>query len=519
VHRDFFNVSNWIIAPAILLAFFNSLKISWIAYLNKKKKILLLVFSLLLVIMAGGLWSYQSFRVMTDFSKSFEVASRLILIFHQFYFIFSIIGLLLYLPTATLFDRKMREIESLHELSRAVSSIFNFDKLKDMVVGFVLKDVKSDFCWLILLDNKKDSFYLAASRNLTGIEKKNMNFNREKGICGEICSTKRVFVSNNVYKDKRTLHLKKWKPDIRSLVGVPLISADKLVGILFAGRIVEYGFDNDDIALLVAFANHVVIAIENSRLVEESIEKERLEQELKIARDVQISLLPKQIPSGLKNIDLAATSIPAHEVGGDYYDFIKLDKDRLGIVIGDVSGKGTSAAFYMAEIKGIVQSFSRIYKSPKRIMKKVNEALFGNLDRKSFISLIYAVLDMRSKSLVFSRAGHLPLVYYDGGEVKFLQPGGIGLGLDRGKIFNAVIEERVIPLHSNDLIFMYTDGVNEARNSDNLEFGDERVKTALRMYADLSADEIKDNLVSEIKRFVGQSSLNDDITLIVAKFK
>ena len=161
----------------------------------------------------------------------------------------------------------------------------------------------------------------------------------------------------------------------------------------------EYGFDNDDIDLLGAFTNHIVIALENTKLVKKSLDKERLEHELRLAHDVQLNLLPKEVPVPSDSIDLAAASMPAHEVGGDYFDFIEIDDDHLGMVIGDVSGKGTSAAFYMAEIKGMIQAYSRIYDSPLKILSDVNRALHGNMDRRSFISLTYAILNKKTNKM------------------------------------------------------------------------------------------------------------------------
>ena len=153
------------------------------------------------------------------------------------------------------------------------------------------------------------------------------------------------------------------------MIGVPLISGNgNPLGILFAAKSRSFGFDPDDMAMLEAYANQAVIALDNANLLKNSLERERLEEELRIARNVQQRLLPQQIPK-YKDISIEALAINAYEVGGDYYDFLELPNNHIGFIIGDVSGKGTSAAFYMAEVKGIIQSLSKIYHSPKIIPK------------------------------------------------------------------------------------------------------------------------------------------------------
>jgi HAMP domain-containing protein len=186
-------------------------------------------------------------------------------------------------------------------------------------------------------------------------------------------------------------------------------------------------------------------------LLREQAEKQRLEEELRIARQIQMSLLPQDSVS-VPGLELSAACIPAAEVGGDYYDLLPLGDGRLGVVVADVSGKGTSAALYMAELKGLMLSLSRIHESPYRLLCEANRILAANMDARSFVTMTYAVADPRAGVLRYARAGHNPLLRLgaDGAPPQALTPPGLGLGMDRGERFDQVLEERELPLHPGD---------------------------------------------------------------------
>ncbi len=167
-----------------------------------------------------------------------------------------------------------------------------------------------------------------------------------------------------------------------------------------------------------------------------------MQSELEIARDVQMSFLPVKNPQ-FKGLDIAAKCIPALEVGGDYYDFVRLDESRLGIIIGDVSGKGTQAAFYMTLTKGFVKALSKTIKSPSEFLIQINELFYENVERGTFISMIYGIFDLKENTLTFSRAGHNPVLarQSDKNEIELLNPVGLALGLEKGQIFSRTIKE------------------------------------------------------------------------------
>jgi len=247
-------------------------------------------------------------------------------------------------------------------------------------------------------------------------------------------------------------------------------------------------------------------------------ERERMAQELEIARNVQMSLLPKQNPL-IEGYDIAGICIPALEVGGDYYDFFQLGDGKMGIAIGDVSGKGVPAAIYMTLTKGILQSHAGESTSPRDVLNKVNKQMYNNIDRNSFVSMFYAVLDMTNHKIRFSRAGHNPAILAQraGSKNSFLQPRGIAVGLEGGEKFNQSLEEHEISLASGDVLVFYTDGFTEASTAEGEEYGEDQLLDIVSRNRDLSANALIQKIVRGVKAFVGNHPQHDDMTMVVVK--
>jgi sigma-B regulation protein RsbU (phosphoserine phosphatase) len=258
-------------------------------------------------------------------------------------------------------------------------------------------------------------------------------------------------------------------------------------------------------------------------LLAQKAEKERLEQELKIARAIQMSLLP-QGPLTMSGASIIAHCEPAREVGGDYYDFLPIDDHTIGILVADVSGKGTSAALYMAELKGIVLSLSQRFTSPRQLLIEADRIISRHLDSRSFITVTYLVLDLESGTLRYSRAGHCPLIYVPGPHAasrtpRLLLPDGLvlGLQLDEGRTFTRLLEEVTLPLGRGDLFVLYTDGISEAMNLEGDCFGDTRLADVVAAHADLPPDELRERILREIGAFAGTAPQHDDMTMVVLR--
>ena len=255
------------------------------------------------------------------------------------------------------------------------------------------------------------------------------------------------------------------------------------------------------------------------QLMLEQGEKERLEEELRIARQIQMSLLPAQGVAGLPGVRVAALCLPAAEVGGDYYDLLPLGETRMGVLVADVSGKGTSAALYMAELKGLVLSLSRIYESPAKLLSEANRILAAHMDSRSFVTMTYAVVDTAARRMRYARAGHNPLIHFQArtGLTRVLTPAGLGLGLDPGDRFDQILEEDEVALDPGDFFLFFTDGLSEAMNPGAELFGEGRLRRILEDSGRLTSEELKERILEEVRRFVGDADPHDDMTLVVLK--
>ncbi len=298
-----------------------------------------------------------------------------------------------------------------------------------------------------------------------------------------------------------------------------MIRQAKCMGVIYLGK--EKGDDTVNIEekkFIVNLVKHTYLPVENALLYADLTEQERYKKEIEIAQKVQEQLLPQRDPA-IDGYDIYGTCIPAKETGGDYFDFVPIDENKIGIVVADVVGKGTSAAFYMAEIKGMIVSLSTFYKSPKEILKVLNSRLFMNVDRKVFATMIYGILNKKTGEFVYSRAGHNPVLYGSGEShtVMYKAPEGIGLGLDSGKIFDKVIVEEKIKLKDNDYLMLYTDGITEAMNSDREEYGEERLLEFMRSQNNIGSKECCNKLLNEISIFARGAEQSDDIAIIFIK--
>jgi sigma-B regulation protein RsbU (phosphoserine phosphatase) len=247
-------------------------------------------------------------------------------------------------------------------------------------------------------------------------------------------------------------------------------------------------------------------------------ERERVKRELEIARKVQLSFLPRQVPQ-IPGLDVATVCIPATEVGGDYYDFIDMGNGRLGVVIGDVSGKGIPAAFHMTLTKGFLKSQAKETFSPRELLIRLNELFYENVSRGIFISMIYGIFDIPQKTFTFARAGHNPIIIRSSssGQIDSLCPQGIALGLEKGKIFNKVVNEQQVTISKNDIYIFFTDGVSEAMNEKKVEFGENRLQKIVHNNSNVLANELIDIIQVKINEFVGNTSQHDDLTMIIVK--
>ncbi len=500
---------------SILLIVINSIKISWIAFINKKEKIYVLILSVVIAILfivnlvnASEGTVYK--LVLNDFSPSLTKFFELMMIYGIIYYSVLFFTTLFHLPTAEVYDRKAQEITSLQYFSKLINQVLDFDELAGTVTEIATKVCNANGAWITWKDGI--GLKIIANKNIGYVDVGLMtDFLKDFLLLKTDDRTEIVTLDKFIRRSELS-------EDYKVVAVTPLKTHNEVKGFLLTVKKSDFIFDDEDKNALETFGDYASVSIENSRLLEESIEKERLEKELDLAREVQRKILPASEPN-YKNLNISSVFIPAFEVGGDYYDYFEIDEEKLGFVIADVSGKGISAAFIMAEVKGIFESLSRTYQSPKEIFIIANEILCRALDKKTFVSAAHGIIDVKKEKLFIARAGHCPIILIRDNSVKNLVPSGMGLGLTKSEAFRNTLEEISIDLKENDIIVLYTDGITEAKNIDMEDFGEEQFQQIILDNRNESADIISKRVIREITLFSKNNQQHDDITLVIIKWK
>jgi sigma-B regulation protein RsbU (phosphoserine phosphatase) len=300
---------------------------------------------------------------------------------------------------------------------------------------------------------------------------------------------------------------------------LPFKTQERLVGALFIGeKLSEIPLNNEDIEFLESVVAGASVAIENAFLYEELTEQERFKQELEIAHRIQLASLPQNVPVIL-GLDICAASLPALEVGGDFYDFLNGEDGKITVIIGDVSGKGTSAALYMSKIQGILQTLNEFSCSPSQLLTRANKLIYKHIDSKSFITVAGATFNTTNKTLSLARAGHLPLFHLNSknNSINKMQPGGIGIGLSDDETFKESLEEIKLDFQKGDIFLLVSDGITESINKAGEQFGENRLTNYLKNNNNLNSRQICEGILLSVKNFSGDMKQFDDMTLVVVK--
>jgi serine phosphatase RsbU (regulator of sigma subunit) len=373
--------------------------------------------------------------------------------------------------------------------------------------------VYSDAAWLEIVDESAD-VKLTSTYNLEeGLIpalKKAVNNSRHKKVlnAGFERSPKTLKLSANIKN-----------VPFKCILQFPVIVKGEKIGVLSLLKEVDDGFNREMVDIIDTFVNQASISVENFRLLNEAIVTERYKEELKIANRVQRKLLPDTLDKSDAYVMHAFTQT-ADEVGGDYYDMFRLDEERTALIIGDVSGKGTSAAFHMAQMKGVFQSLVQLDLNPKEFLVHANNALSRCLENTSFITVSYFVIDAKKKEVEFARAGHCPSLFYEAQEKesRYFKNKGLGLGILRNFNFHKYVQVNKFTFKTDDVLVLYTDGVTEACNEAKDQFGYDRLKHSLEQTAGQHPEAIQTGIINDLYEFCGKESLNDDYTLLIVKF-
>lgn len=301
---------------------------------------------------------------------------------------------------------------------------------------------------------------------------------------------------------------------IRSVMAVPLASGEETFGMIYVDNPFNNRFQEEDLKVLTTIASVASIKIEHERLLEERLEKRRMEEELKVASEIQMRLQPFAPPK-LEGWDMTGVSFPCREIGGDYYDFIHRKRDnRLIVAVGDVSGKGTGAALLMSSLHAAVRAQSQARSTISEVMADINQYIFENSPPNKFLTLFYGELDPVIGTLLYSNGGHnAPMLVRHSGAVERLDKGGLPIGMMQGVAY----QEASVVFDPGDVLVIYSDGITESINERDEEFEEERLIEVVKNNLGRSASGIRDRIDEALSRFVGTTAPVDDMTLMIIK--
>lgn len=506
------------------------LRLGWIAIIDRREKWLSVVYFFIINLIALAILQ-QLFKMHTGGSPiGFDVTTNRYFAFTQspfvllllgvtsIYAVLSLLALLFALPIASAIDEQRSEVQQLQTIGKLVRQQMTIEEIFAALLPIFQTNTHSNAAWTRIprkqTDKNKDYVCHAIDIGQGDIERLQRKINLD---------------------ELESSHLKRnydYLPDLRTpdyydidetylsvLVLYVTGVGNKLEGIICLAKTFIDGYDERSIRICRAYLEQVKLSLENARLLTEMEQSTRYREELQIARTVQQALLPTAFPQ-LPYCEIAAIAEPAREVGGDYYDYSQIDPSRLALVVGDVSGKGTSAAFHMAQMKGIFQALMQINLPADHFLLMANQALCYCLERNRFITLSFLLFNFSNNTLSYCRAGHCPLLYYSAAQqqLSYLKSDGLGLGIVRNRQYEQHIDTREINLHVGDVLLMYTDGLTEGTDqATNTQYGTERLSQCLAQCHQLSAQQITQFIFDDYCQHTHQSPTKDDTTLVVIK--
>ena len=402
----------------------------------------------------------------------------------------------------------LEQIEHLLKLqkwSRKITSILDLDELIDHVVNDVSCAFGCVETNLYLHDQKRGDLEAAGVHGCTTQCKGSRMTVGKGGMVGYVASTLQMRYAPDVRQDPYYVACEE---STRSEVAIPLLVDGKLVGVFSASHHELDGFPREQLRMLQGLCDHLAVAVHNARRFQhERHERERMSLEECEARIIQQALLPKSSPF-IPGFAISGLSIPAGAVGGDWYDFISFDDGCWGLVLADVSGKGTAAALLMSATRGMMRSLAQTCSGPGEVLTRLNRLLVEDFPSGRFVTMLFAVLNPSTRTLSFSSAGHLRPLLVDGQVARFLDSErGMPLGLGTGEF-----SESQVQLSKGSRLVFYSDGITEATDGSDEEYGAERMRDHV-----LQADSSAESILADVRGFANGEGLHDDATVIFVK--
>jgi len=406
----------------------------------------------------------------------------------------------------------VEELSILNEIAVAISSTMKVEEINKLIISKCIQTMGVEQGAVTLVKEDQSEPLKTLVRVM---DKKfdNIPYRLGMSLTGWMLKNQKPLLINDITRDARFSGISLETGEIKSILSVPLKVKNKMIGHISLFNKKDRDFTPEDQRLLSIIAIQSAQTIENARLYEEERKLVALEEDQKAARRIQQSLLPKENPI-IKGMEIFGQTIPAKEVGGDYYDFIRIDDSHLGIVIADVVGKGTPAALLMSNLQATLRSEALANRSVKETVARVNFTLSKFMDMGKFISLFYGVLDIQGKTFAYTNAGHnYPFLLGKDDNVRKLEKGGVVLGT----FSDFTYEEETVQLKPADLMLLYTDGITEATNDKDEMFEEDRLLELLKRNRKSSAQELSQKIVDEVLSFQGTLPQSDDLTLVLLK--
>jgi sigma-B regulation protein RsbU (phosphoserine phosphatase) len=413
--------------------------------------------------------------------------------------------------------RQALQRKTLFDVSKRLMSPLTLDEVLHSILRALMKVVDFHAGGVYLIDNESGGVESITSLGYEKVVEADLHLKIGEGIVGTVARTGKAEVVPDVTKDDRYIDA---RPKTRSEIVVPVVSDDKLIGVFNLENDKLDAFSDEDLDILTTFASQAAISIERARLHKYILEQKKIEQQLSIARTIQKTFLPDEVPQ-IPGYDLWGANIPSGEVGGDYFDFIRIVDYQLGIAVADVSGKGIPAALIMASFRASLIAEIRNNYAIRSICQKVNNLLCEslepeNLEPENFVTAIYGVLDTKNSIFTFANCGHNPgLLLRSDGTIEELAEGGLILGVRPGSTY----EERPVYIKSGDILCFFTDGISEAENAQGSQFETRRIIDIIKKHKSLSAAEIGGKTIEAVRSFAHNEHSMDDLTLIIIKRK
>lgn len=411
-------------------------------------------------------------------------------------------------------NHKLKRMHTLIEVNALISSSLDLDTILENVMTISKKVMNADASSLMRIDDKTNELvYQVAQGKVGQMLKQEFRLQMGQGIAGTVAQDGKPLLLEDAYTHPKfhKAHDEATGYRTKSMITVPLKIASRVTGVAqVINRLDGKSFDKDDLELFISLASMAAIALENAKMHQALLEKQRIVRDMEFARTVQESFLPQNEPE-VQSYKFSAHYTPALEVGGDFYDFIRLDRGRTGIVIGDVSGKGVPAALYMAKLGSDMRTLAFTEQSPAEALMKLNNLLAERSRRGMFATLLYIELDSQAGTLTISNAGHLPPIIKraDGSLVKLAQAGGAPLGM----VADMKYTQESATLAPGETVIIYTDGIVESMNAREELYGYDRFENLIRKSLS-TPDALKMAIIDDVNKFTGLSPQHDDMTLV-----